>query len=255
MNLKLNKPLCFFDLETTGINIVKDRIVEIAVLKVSPTNKKNLKSWLVNPEINIPEEAISVHGITNEMVKNKPTFKLISKEVFEFIKNCDLAGFNSDRFDIPLLVEEFMRSEINFDLSKVKTIDVQTIFHKMEKRTLGAAYKFYCDKTLIDAHSAKSDSMATFEVLLSQISKYKDLGQTVKDISEFSTRKNIIDFAGFISLNKDNKPIFSFGKYKGQEVLNVFKKDPGYYGWILKSDFPMYTKKILTSIKLSNKEF
>ena len=255
MNLKLNKPLCFFDLETTGINIVKDRIVEIAVLKVSPDNTKNIKSWIVNPEISIPEEATLVHGITNEMVKNKPSFKLISNEVFDFIKNCDLAGFNSDRFDIPLLAEEFMRSEIEFDLNKLKTIDVQTIFHKMEKRTLGAAYKFYCEKTLIDAHSAKSDSMATYEVLLSQIKKYKELGETVKEISEFSSRKNILDFAGFISSNKDNKPIFSFGKYKGQLVFDVFRKDPGYYGWILKSDFPMYTKKILTSIKLNNKEF
>ena len=255
MNLKLNKPLCFFDLETTGINIVKDRIVEIAVLKVSPDNTKNIKSWIVNPEISIPEEATLVHGITNEMVKNKPSFKLISNEVFDFIKNCDLAGFNSDRFDIPLLAEEFMRYEIEFDLNKLKTIDVQTIFHKMEKRTLGAAYKFYCEKTLIDAHSAKSDSMATYEVLLSQIKKYKELGETVKEISEFSSRKNILDFAGFISSNKDNKPIFSFGKYKGQLVFDVFRKDPGYYGWILKSDFPMYTKKILTSIKLNNKEF
>lgn len=255
MNLKLNKPLCFFDLETTGINIVKDRIVEIAVLKVSPDNTKNIKSWIVNPEISIPEEATLVHGITNQMVKNKPSFKLISNEVFDFIKNCDLAGFNSDRFDIPLLAEEFMRSEIEFDLNKLKTIDVQTIFHKMEKRTLGAAYKFYCEKTLIDAHSAKSDSMATYEVLLSQIKKYKGLGETVKEISEFSSRKNILDFAGFISSNKDNKPIFSFGKYKGQLVFDVFRKDPGYYGWILKSDFPMYTKKILTSIKLNNKEF
>ena len=178
--------------------------------------KKDIKSWLVNPEINIPEDATSVHGITNEMVKINLLLNLFQRRFFEFIKNCDLAGFNSDRFDIPLLVEEFMRSEINFDLSKVKTIDVQTIFHKMEKRTLGAAYKFYCNKTLIDAHSAKSDSMATFEVLLSQISKYEDLGQTVKDISEFSSRKNIIDFAGFISSNKDNKPIFLLENIKGK---------------------------------------
>tara|TARA_B110000263_G_C15310658_1_gene512974 strand:+ start:4968 stop:5702 length:735 start_codon:yes stop_codon:yes gene_type:complete len=238
-------------LETTGINIVNDRIVEIAILKVMPNGDKESKSWLVNPGILIPEQAIEVHGITNEIVKKSPYFKELSSAIYEYIRNTDLAGFNSDRFDIPLLAEEFLRAEIDFDLKNFKTIDVQTIFHKMEKRTLGAALKFYCDKELIDAHSALADSQATYEVLMSQIIKYEELENNVNDLSKFSTRKKSVDAAGFIIYNEKNEICFSFGKHKDKTVEEVLEKEPGYFGWLLNADFPLYTKKVLTAIRLT----
>ena len=250
-NLILNRPLCFFDLETTGVNIVSDRIVEIAILKIFPDLKKVSKSWLVNPTINIPDEASKIHGITNDKVSQSPTFKEISSEIFEFIKNSDLAGFNSDRFDIPLLAEEFIRANINFDFKKFKTIDIQTIFHKMEKRTLGAALKFYCKKELVDAHSAMADSQATFEVLIAQINKYDELPNNVNDLSDFSSRKNCVDVAGFLIYNENKQVCFSFGKHKNKTVDEILEKEPGYFGWLLNADFPLYTKKILSSIRLS----
>jgi len=249
--MNLIRPLCFFDLETTGINIVNDRIVEIAILKVMPNGDKESKSWLVNPGILIPEQAIEVHGITNEIVKKSPYFKELSSAIYEYIRNTDLAGFNSDRFDIPLLAEEFLRAEIDFDLKNFKTIDVQTIFHKMEKRTLGAALKFYCDKELIDAHSALADSQATYEVLMSQIIKYEELENNVNDLSKFSTRKKSVDAAGFIIYNEKNEICFSFGKHKDKTVEEVLEKEPGYFGWLLNADFPLYTKKVLTAIRLT----
>jgi DNA polymerase-3 subunit epsilon len=251
MELKLSKPICFFDLETTGTNVAKDRIVEISILKVYPNGNKESRTWLVNPEMTIPDEVIVVHGISNEKVANEPTFKELAKEIFNIIKDCDLAGFNSDRFDIPLLAEEMLRAEIDFDLKNMLSVDVQTIFHKMEKRTLAAAYKFYCDKDLTDAHSAEADTTATYEVLLSQLDRYPELENNVKKLAEFSTHRKFADFAGFISFNEDDEEIFSFGKHKGKKVLEVLDQEPGYFGWILNADFPLYTKKVLTQIKLS----
>lgn len=251
MELKLSKPICFFDLETTGTNVAKDRIVEISILKVYPNGNKESKTWLVNPEITIPDEVVVIHGISNDKVANEPTFKELAREIFNIIKDSDLAGFNSDRFDIPLLAEEMLRSDIDFDLKNMLSVDVQTIFHKMEKRTLGAAYKFYCDKDLNNAHSAEADTMATYEVLLSQLDLYPELENNIKKLSDFSRRKQSVDFAGFIVLDENGEEIFSFGKHKGKKVLEVLDQEPGYFGWILNADFPLYTKKVLTQIKLS----
>ena len=209
MELQLKKPICFFDLETTGTNVAKDRIVEISILKVFPNGNKESKTWLVNPEMQIPEEVIAVHGITNEKVANEPTFKQLSKEIYRMIQDSDLAGFNSDRFDIPLLAEEMLRAEVDFDMKKMVSVDVQTIFHKMEKRTLGAAYKFYCDKDLEGAHSAEADTKATYEVLKSQLDRYQELENNANFLAEFSSRKKFADFAGFIIYNKE----FSFLNY------------------------------------------
>ncbi len=250
MELQLSKPMCFFDLETTGTNVSKDRIVEISILKLFPNGNKESKTWLVNPEMAIPEEATAIHGISNEKVANEPTFKMLSREIYNMIKDSDLGGFNSDRFDIPLLAEEMLRAEVDFDMKNMVSVDVQTIFHKMEKRTLGAAYKFYCDKDLTDAHSAEADTQATYEVLLAQLDRYPELENNVKKLAEFSRRRQSVDFAGFIQLDKDNEEVFSFGKHKGRKVLEILEKEPGYFGWIQNADFPLYTKKILNQIKL-----
>jgi DNA polymerase-3 subunit epsilon len=251
MKINLVRPICFFDLETTGINISKDRIVEISVLKIFPNGNKESKTWLVNPKIPIPTEVSNIHGITDDMVVNEPSFDSIGVHVKDMIDKCDLGGFNSNKFDIPLLAEEFLRNEIDFNLENVKCIDVQNIFHKMEKRTLGAAYQFYCQKDLIDAHSSKADTLATFEVLEAQIEKYSELENDVDFLSDFSSRNKSVDLAGFIIYNKDNIPCFSFGKHKGKTVDFIIENEPGYLGWILNSDFPMYTKKILTKLRLS----
>ena len=251
MELNLTKPICFFDLETTGTNVAKDRIVEISILKVYPNGNKESKTWLVNPEMEIPADVVAVHGISDDKVANEPTFKMLSKEIYAMIRDSDLGGFNSDRFDIPLLAEEMLRAEVDFDMKHMVSVDVQTIFHKMEKRTLGAAYKFYCDKNLDDAHSAEADTMATYEVLLAQLDRYPELENNVKKLSEFTTRKQALDFAGFIAKDKKGEPIFSFGKHKGKKVAEVLEKEPGYYGWIMNADFPLYTKKVLTKLKLS----
>ncbi|MGB5692275.1 MAG: 3'-5' exonuclease [Flavobacteriaceae bacterium] len=251
MDLNLNKPICFFDLETTGTNVAKDRIVEISILKVFPDGKKLSKTWLVNPGIPIPEEVIAIHGISNEKVADQPLFKAISKEVYQMVKDSDLGGYNSDRFDIPLLAEEMLRAEVDFDMKNMVSVDVQTIFHKMEKRTLEAAYKFYCDKELKEAHSAEADTLATYEVLLSQLDRYPELENDIKKLSEFSNRKNSMDFAGFIGRDKEGEPIFTFGKHNGKRVDEILDKEPGYFGWILNADFPLYTKKVLTQIKLN----
>lgn len=250
MELKLHKPICFFDLETTGIQVSKDRIVEIAILKVYPNGNKESKTWLVNPEMKIPEATIAVHGITNEKVANEPTFKELAPTIYNMIKDTDLAGFNSDRFDIPLLAEEMLRADIDFDMKNMATVDVQTIFHKKEQRTLSAGYKFYCGKELDGAHSASVDTQATYEILLAQLERYPDLENSVKSLSEFSTRKKNADFAGFIIYNEEGKEVFSFGKHKGKLVSEVLQNEPGYYSWIQNADFPLYTKKVLTSIKL-----
>ncbi|MGY0391981.1 exonuclease domain-containing protein [Bizionia sp. KMM 8389] len=250
MKLNLTKPICFFDLETTGVNITSDRIVEIAILKVHPNGKEESTRWLVNPERPIPKEVTAIHGISDEDVANAPTFKELAKEVTQIIKDADLGGFNSNRFDIPLLAEEMLRADEDFDMKNRVSVDVQTIFHKMEKRTLSAAYKFYCNETLEDAHTAEADTMATYEVLKAQISKYDDLENDTKFLAEFSSHKKFADFAGFIAYTKTGEECFSFGKHKGKLVTEVLEKEPGYFGWLLNADFPLYTKKVLTAIKL-----
>ena len=250
MELKLSKPICFFDLETTGIDITKDRIVEISILKVYPNGNKESKTWLVNPTIPIPKAASDVHGITDERVACEPTFKELAKQIHNMIKDSDLAGYNSDRFDIPLLAEEMLRAEVDFDLGNRVSVDVQTIFHKMEQRTLSAAYKFYCGKDLIDAHTASADTNATYEILKAQLDRYDSLENNIKKLSEFTYRKQIADFAGFIGYNDKGEEIFTFGKHKGKRVEDIFDEEPGYFGWLLSADFPLYTKKILTAIKL-----
>lgn len=250
MELKLNRPICFFDLETTGIEVAKDRIVEISIFKVFPNGTTESKTWLVNPTIPIPPQTTAVHGITDEKVANEPTFKELASQVHNMIKDSDLGGYNSDRFDIPLLAEELLRAEVDFDMKNRVSVDVQTIFHKKEERTLSAALKFYCGTNLENAHSAEADTMATYEILKAQLDRYDDLDNDIKWLSEYTTRKKSVDFAGFIALNKEGKEIFTFGKNKGQLVEDVLEKEPGYYGWIQGADFPLYTKKVLTAIKL-----
>lgn len=250
MELKLNKPICFFDLETTGIDIGKDRIVEISIFKVYPNGNKESKTWLVNPTIPIPAQTTAVHGITDEKVANEPTFNELATQVYNMIKDSDLGGFNSDRFDIPLLAEELLRAGVDFDMKNRVSVDVQTIFHKKEERTLSAAYKFYCGQSLENAHSAEADTMATYEILKAQLERYDDLDNDIKSLSEFSTRKKIADFAGMIAFNKEDEEIFSFGKHKGKRVNDVLDSEPGYFSWIQNADFPLYTKKVLTAIKL-----
>ena len=250
MELKLSKPICFFDLETTGIDITKDRIVEISILKVYPNGNKESKTWLVNPTIPIPKAASDVHGITDERVAGEPTFKELAKQIHNMIKDSDLAGYNSDRFDIPLLAEEMLRAEVDFDLRNRVSVDVQTIFHKMEQRTLSAAYKFYCGKDLNDAHSASADTNATYEILKAQLDRYDELENDIKKLSDFTSRKQAVDFAGFIAYNDKGEEIFTFGKHKGKRITDVLLNEPGYFGWLQNADFPLYTKKILSDIKL-----
>ena len=250
MELKLTRPICFFDLETTGVDVGKDRIVEISIFKVFPNGNKESKTWLVNPTIPIPPQTTAVHGITNEKVANEPTFAELSSQIYNMIKDSDLAGYNSDRFDIPLLAEEMLRAGVDFDMKNRFSVDVQTIFHKKEERTLSAALKFYCGKTLENAHTAEADTMATYEILLGQLEKYPDLQNDIKVLSEFTTRKKSVDFAGMIVMNDKGQEMFSFGKYKNVLVDEVFDKDPGYFGWIQNADFPLYTKKVLTGLKL-----
>ncbi len=250
MELKLTRPIVFFDLETTGIDIIRDRIVEISILKVYPNGNKESKTWLVNPMMPIPKQASEVHGITNERVAGEPTFRELAKQIHGMIKDADLAGYNSDRFDIPLLAEEMLRADIDFDLKNRVAVDVQTIFHKMEQRTLSAAYKFYCGKELVNAHSASADTNATYEILKAQLDRYPELENNIKALSEFTYRKQAVDFAGFIVYNDKGEEVFSFGKHKGRRVEDIFSEEPGYFGWLLGADFPLYTKKVLTAIRL-----
>jgi len=264
MNLSLKRPLVLFDLETTGLNIVTDRIVEISYLKVLPNGKEERGCQRINPEMPISPEAIAVHHITDEDVKDMPTFKQYAKEFVRIITGSDIGGFNSNKFDIPLLAEEFERAGVEFDFSRCKFVDVQVIFHKMERRDLTAAYKFYCHKNLEGAHAAAADIEATYEVLKAQLDMYKDAeyddhGKKSKPIvndidalSSFSSHNKNADFAGQLIYNDKGEVTFNFGKYKGMPVVEAFKKDPGYYGWILNSAFPLYTKRVLTRIKLEN---
>ncbi len=242
--------MVFFDLETTGVNVASDRIVEISWLKIQPDGRESKQTQLVNPTIPIDPRAIAIHGITDEDVKDKPTFSEIARTLARDFEGCDLAGYNSNKFDIPLLAEEFLRAGVDFDLRKRKFIDVQVIFHKMEQRTLIAAYKFYCQKDLEDAHSAEADTRATYEILKAQLDHYEHLQNDVDYLSVFSTQNRSVDLAGRIIYNDKDIEVFNFGKYKGEPVEEVLKKDPGYFGCILNGDFPLYTKKVLTNIKL-----
>ncbi len=251
MQLNLKNPLVFFDLETTGINITNDRIVEISLLKVYPNGKEELKTRRVNPEMPIPPQSTAIHGITDEDVKDCPTFKQIARSFVEILEGCDIAGFNSSRFDVPMLSEELLRAGIDFDMSKRKFIDVQIIFHRKEPRTLEAAYKFYCDKVLDNAHSAEVDTIATYEVLKSQLDKYPDLVNDVDALSkEFSSFNNNVDFAGRMVYDENGVELFNFGKHKGKPVAKVLLNEPSYYSWILDGDFPLNTKQALTKIRL-----
>ncbi|MCB8999572.1 MAG: 3'-5' exonuclease [Bacteroidales bacterium] len=250
MQLNLKNPIVFFDLETTGINIANDRIVELSYLKVEPNGKESTKTMLINPTIPIPPESTEIHGITDEQVKDAPTFMSIAKNLAREIEGCDLAGYNSNKFDIPLLAEEFLRAEVDIDFTKRKFIDVQVIFHKMEQRTLGAAYKFYCDRDLENAHSAEADTRATYEILKAQLDRYPALENDMASLAEFSSHNRNVDFAGRIVYNEKKIEVFNFGKYKGKSVEEVLATDPGYYGWMMNGDFPLHTKKVLTNIKL-----
>lgn len=260
--LKLKKPLAFFDLETTGILIQKDRIVEISIAKANIDGSVEIKTRRVNPGIPIPIEASLVHGIYDEDVKDEPQFKQVAKSLGQFLEGCDLAGFNSNRFDVPMLVEEFLRNGVDFDIKNRKLIDAQRIYHLMEPRNLTAAYKFYCQKELIGAHGAEADVLATLEVLNAQVKRYEntplidDKGQEYFPIKNDMnalhelTASNSVDFANRMAYNKDKVIVFNFGKYVGRPVLEVLKSDPSYYDWIMKGDFPMDTKRKLTEIKL-----
>jgi DNA polymerase-3 subunit epsilon len=247
MLLQLNNPICFIDLETTGINVSVDRIVEIAIIKIAPDGTKLVKRKLINPEMPIPKGASDVHGISDEMVKDAPTFKAVANEIKQFIEGSDMAGYNSNRFDIPMLNEEFLRAGIAIDMESRKLLDVQKVFHMMEQRTLSAAYKFYCDKTLEDAHTAEADAMATFEVLEAQLQKYPQLGNTVDAIVKFTGEDKIVDFARRL-IYENGVEVFNFGKHKGKPVIQVLREEPQYYDWMMKGDFALHTKQKLTEI-------
>jgi DNA polymerase III subunit epsilon len=247
MKLQLDRPIAVIDLETTGTNLATDRIVELAIVRVSSDGTRLVKRKLINPQMPIPKGASDVHGITNEMVKDAPTFKQVANEIKQFIEGCDIGGYNSNRFDIPLLVEEFLRAGQEFSVDGRKLIDVQRVFHLMEQRTLSAAYKFYCDKILEGAHGAEADAMATFEILCAQVERYPNLGVTLEAICKFCGEEDLVDFARrFIKV--DCKEVFNFGKHKGRPVEDVLKMEPQYYDWMMKGDFPLHTKQKLTEI-------
>ena len=251
MKLNLKNPLVFFDLETTGTNINTDRIVEICYLKVYPNGNEESKTLRINPEMHIPEASSAIHGIYDADVADCPTFKDVAKKIAADIEGCDLAGFNSNRFDIPVLAEEFLRAGVDVDLMKRKFVDVQVIYHKLEQRTLSAAYKFYCDKNLEDAHTAEADTRATYEVLKAQLDRYPEvLENDIAFLSDYSCHSKNVDFAGRIVYNEQGVEVFNFGKYKGMSVSEVLKRDLGYYGWIMQGDFTLNTKNVLTKIRL-----
>ena len=254
MKLKLKRPIVFFDLETTGVDTAHDRIVEISMVKVMPDGKEIVKTRRLNPQMHIPEAATAIHGISDEDVKDCPTFAQIAKSLEQFISGCDFGGFNSNRFDLPVLVEEFLRAGINVDFKRRRFVDVQNIFHKMEQRTLSAAYKFYCNKDLANAHSAEADTMATYEVLQAQLDRYDTLQNDIDFLADFSTRNESADYAGRILYNDKGEEIFGFGKYKGRRVAEIFELETSYYNWMMNGDFPLYTKKVITEIRLRGKE-
>jgi DNA polymerase-3 subunit epsilon len=250
MKLNLNRPVMFFDLETTGTDILRDRIVEISMIKVMPDGSDIQRTVRVNPGCHIPESATAIHHITDEDVANEPRFAEVAQKLAESFAGCDLAGFNSNRFDIPMLAEEFARAGIDFDFSAARFIDVQTIFHKREQRTLSAAYKFYCDKNLEDAHSATADTRATYEVLMAQLDKYSDLPNDVAQLSDYSAQNKNVDLMGRLIYDEQHREVINFGKYKGQLAADVLRRDPGYFSWIQQGDFPSNTKRAFMAIKL-----
>jgi DNA polymerase-3 subunit epsilon len=247
MKLNLTRPIAFIDLETTGVNISNDRIVEIAIIKILPDGTRQVKRKLINPLIPIPAGASDVHGITDEMVKDAPSFKQVANEIKQFMDNCDMGGYNSNRFDVPMLIEEFLRAGVSFSVDGRKLVDVQKVFHMMEQRTLGAAYKFYCNKILDGAHSAEVDATATWEVLEAQIERYPQIGDTVESIVKFTGEDDIVDFARRF-VKENGVEVFNFGKHKGKPVTQVLKEEPQYYDWMMKGDFAMNTKQKLTEI-------
>lgn len=251
MQLALKNPILFFDIESTGLNVASDRIIELSIVKVKPDGTREVKTRRLNPTIPISPEAQKIHGISDEDVKDCPTFKMIAKSLAKWMEGCDFAGYNSNKFDIPMLAEEFLRVGVDFDFRKRNLVDVQNIFHKMEQRTLSAAYKFYCDKDLENAHSAEGDTMATLEVLEAQLDRYpNDLKNDIVFLSEFSSRSRMVDYAGRIALNDKDEPVFNFGKHKGKTVKEVLDKEPSYYDWIMKGDFTLDTKNVLTNLRI-----
>lgn len=263
MKLNLTRPLAVFDLETTGTNVGTDRIVEISIIKIHPDGKEEVLTRRINPGVPIPAEVTAIHGITDEDVRNEATFAELAPSLLQFLINCDMGGYNSNKFDVPLLVEEFLRAGHDFDLKGRRFVDVQNIFHKMEPRTLKAAYRFYCERTLENAHSAEADTRATYEILLSQLDRYEDAEYTsndgtvskpilndIKALHEFSFHNRNADLVGHIIFNPKNQEVFNFGKYKGKTVEEVFNNEPSYYDWMMKADFPLSTKKVITAIKL-----
>ena len=254
MQLNLRNPIIFLDLETTGIDVSSDRIVEISMVKVQPDGARDVKTRRINPGIPIPAAATAIHHITDEDVKDCPSFGQIARSLAQYMEGCDLGGYNSNKFDIPILAEEFLRAGIDVDLKKRKMIDVQNIFHQKEQRTLVAAYKFYCEKDLTEAHSAEADTLATYEVLLAQLDRYPDLRNDVEFLADYSARSRFVDYAGRIVLDDKDVEVFNFGKHKGRPVAEVFRTEPSYYTWIMEGDFPQYTKKVVTEIRLRDKK-
>ena len=250
MKLNLKNPIVFLDLETTGVDPSRDRIVEISLVKVMPDGTKEVKTRRINPEMPIPPAATAVHGITDEDVKDCPRFREIAKSLAAYIEGCDFGGFNSNKFDIPVLAEEFLRAGVDVDLKKRKMVDVQNIFHKMEQRTLVAAYKFYCDKDLENAHSAEADTLATYEVLMAQLDRYEELKNDIDFLADFSSRSQFVDYAGRIVYDEKGVEVFNFGKHKGRSVAEVFREEPSYYSWMKNGDFPKDTQKVITEIRL-----
>lgn len=246
--LQLSRPIAFIDLETTGVNLSADRIVELAIVKIMPDGSRVTKRKLINPEMPIPQSSSDIHGITDEMIKDAPTFKQAANEIKQFVENCDLGGYNSNRFDIPMLMEEFLRAGVDVDLSICRMVDVQHIFYTMEPRTLSAAYKFFCDKEHINAHGAEADINATIEVFEAQLKRYEKLGTSVDSILGCIGEEKIVDYARRFIFNDAGVEVFNFGKFKGKAVTDVLKAEPQYYDWMMKGDFPMHTKKKLTEI-------
>lgn len=250
MELNLKNPIIIFDIEATGIDVAKDRIVEISIIKRFPNGDEDVKTRRINPGIPIPPEVTAIHGIKDEDVVNCPSFKEVAKSLAAFIEGCDIVGYNSIKFDVPILAEEFLRAGVEIDLRKRKLIDVQNIFHKMEQRTLIAAYKFYCGKDLTNAHSAEADTRATYEVLKAQLDRYPELENDMAFLSEFSTRTRNVDYAGRIVFNSKDEPVFNFGKHKGRRVADVLREETSYYSWMMNGDFTLDTKRVLTEIRL-----
>ncbi len=254
MQLQLKNPIIFLDLETTGVDVSRDRIVEISLVKVMPGGDREVKTRRVNPEMPIPAEATAIHGITDDDVKDAPPFRALARSLASYMEGCDLGGYNSNRFDIPMLVEEFLRAGVDVDFKRRKFVDVQNIFHQKERRTLEAAYKFYCDRELEGAHSAEADVMATWEVLEAQLDRYPDLQNDVAFLADYSARDNCADYAGRVVYDDKGVEVFGFGKHKGRSVADVFRREPTYYTWMMEGDFPAYTKKVITEIRLREKK-